>query len=60
MNKQKTTLPQPIGDEGYCLVGGQILDPDNPALLIDCPSDGDRCDDCPHYIKQEYTGFLSV
>ena len=24
--------PQPIGDDGWCIVGGRITDPDNPAL----------------------------
>lgn len=43
--------PQPIGGYGWCLVGGIIPDPDNPAMLIDCPSDGAACDTCQHYTK---------
>ena len=49
---------QPIGDEGWCVVGGRIMDPDNPAMLIDCPSDGGQCDTCPYYITAEQDELL--
>lgn len=47
---------QPIGDDGFCLVGGQVPDPDNPATLIDCPKD--NCDGCRNYGTDELVAQL--
>lgn len=57
----KTVInPQPIGDYGWCIVGGQIPDPDNHALLIDCPSDGGACDTCPYYTQEDPLKILII
>jgi hypothetical protein len=52
--------PQPIGDDGWCIVGGRIPDPDNPVLLMDCPSDGGQCDNCPYYTQEDPIRLLII
>lgn len=60
MNSIPVVDPQPIGDDGWCIVGGIIQDPDNPALLMECPSDGEQCDSCPYYTQQDPTRLLII